>query len=102
MGGHPQTVPGELDEELQRGGANAEGNGNTDHALPSDQAKLDLVTLAVGGDRGVAVLVEVDVLNRHIRLDQHAAQFKLHRLQMGLKLREVLSREPREKLIAKR
>jgi len=45
--------------------------------------------------------VEVDVLDGLIWLDQHAAQFKLHRLQMGLKAREVLSREPCEKLIAK-
>src|SRR5215212_8343286 len=102
MGGHPQAVPGELDEELQWRCANAEGNGNADHALPPDQADLNLVTLAVGGDRGVAALVKVDVHDGLIRLDQHAAQFKLHRLQMGLKLREVLSREPCEKLIAKR
>src|SRR5215207_6797998 len=100
MGGHPQTVPGELDEELQRGGANAERNGNADHALPPDQAKLDLVTLTVGGDRGVAALMEVDVLDGFIRLDQHAAQFKLDRLQMGPKTGKIRFREPREKLIA--
>src|SRR5215217_2634542 len=101
MGGHPQTVPGELDEELQWRCANAEGNGNADHALSPDQADLDLVALAVGGDRGVAALMEVDVLDGFIRLDQHTAQFKLDRLQMRLKAREVLSREPREKLVAK-
>src|SRR5215217_7557578 len=50
---------------------------------------------------GVAPLMEVDVLDRLIRLDQNAAQFKLDRLQMRLKAREVLSREPCEKLITK-
>jgi len=45
--------------------------------------------------------MEVDVLDRLIRLDQNAAQFKLDRLQMRLKAREVLSREPCEKLITK-
>jgi len=44
--------------------------------------------------------MEVDVLDRFIRLDQHTAQFKLDRLQMGLKGSDVLSREPCEKLIA--
>jgi hypothetical protein len=57
--------------------------------------------MAIGGDRGVAALVEVDVLDRPVRLDQHAAQFKLDRLQKRLKCCEVLGREPREKLIAK-
>ena len=36
---HPQAVPGELDEEFQRGGADAERNRHTDQALPSDQAE---------------------------------------------------------------
>src|SRR5215212_5827844 len=101
MGSHPQAVPGELDEELQWRGTDAECNGNPNHALAANEPHLNLVTLAVGGDRGVAVLVEVNVLDGLIRLDQHPAQVKLDWLQMRPKRRKVLGREPGEKLIAK-
>ena len=57
--------------------------------------------MAVRSDGRVAPLVKVDVLNGLVRLDQHAAQFKLNRFQKPLKRCKVLWREPREQLIAK-
>jgi hypothetical protein len=89
-----------LYEELERGRADAERDGHTDHTLSSDDADLDLAAITVGADRRVAHLHEVDMLDGLVRLDQHTPEFKLDRLKMGLDCREVLGRETGEQLIA--
>ena len=54
-------------------GPDAKHDTGSNHALPANEPDIDLAPRAVGGHRGVAALVEVDVLDRLIRLDQHAA-----------------------------
>ena len=89
-----------LHEELERGGADAERDGHTDHALASDDTDLDLAAIAIGSDRRVTLLREVDMLVGLVRLDQHTPEFKHDRLQMGLKRGKVLGRKGSEQLIA--
>ena len=100
MGRHSQPLTSMLHEELERGRADAERDGHTDHTLSPDDADLDLAAIAIGANRRVTHLHEVDMLNRLVRLDQHTAQFKLDRLQMGLKRGKVLGRKGSEQLIA--
>ncbi len=93
-------MPLHLDEALERGLVGAQHDGRSGHALPADDADLDLAAAAVGGHRREAHLGEVDVLDGLIGLAQDLAQIELDRLQVRLESGIVLWSKAGEKLIA--
>ena len=72
----------------------------SDQTLAADEPDLDPDAFPIRHNGGVAAFGKVDVRDGLMRFDQHLAQGKVHRLQMGLEGGKVLLRHRGEKLIA--
>ncbi len=97
--GDPQTLSRHLHEMTVEAMSDAEDHRCGRHqALSTDHADLDLTRRRIGRDRCHASLHEEEMLDRHVRFDQHKLHGKWNALQA--ETLEILGRKAHEQSIA--